>query len=76
MSHTKFRNPADDEESKMVYNVDNAPEWIANIYQECLNRKPDLTGMYYWIGVRDGGQSEAAIREGIYNSDEAVALRK
>jgi hypothetical protein len=31
--------------------------------------------MYYWIGVKDGGQSEAAIREGIYHSDEAVALR-
>ena len=72
----KFRNPADDEESKMVYTVENAPEWINNIYQEVLNRKPDLTGMYYWIGVKDGGRSEAAIREGIYNSDEAVALRK
>ena len=59
----------------MVYTVENAPEWINNIYQEVLNRKPDLTGMYYWIGVRDGGQSEAAIREGIYHSDEAVALR-
>jgi hypothetical protein len=71
-----FRNPADDEESKMVYNVDNAPEWINNIYQECLNRKPDLTGMYYWIGVKDGGRSVEAIRESIYHSEEAVALRK
>jgi hypothetical protein len=60
----------------MVYNVDNAPKWLDDIYQECLNRKPDLTGMYYWIGVKDGGQSEAAIREGIYHSDEAIALRK
>ena len=60
----------------MVYNVDNAPEWINNIYQEVLNRKPDLTGMYYWIGVKDGGKSVEAIRESIYHSEEAVALRK
>lgn len=60
----------------MVYNVDNAPEWINNIYQEVLNRKPDLTGMYYWIGVKDGGRSVEAIRESIYHSEEAVALRK
>ena len=60
----------------MVYNVDNAPNWINNIYQEVLNRKPDLTGMYYWIGVKDGGKSVEAIRESIYNSEEAVALRK
>ena len=59
----------------MVYNVDNAPNWINNIYQEVLNRKPDLTGMYYWIGVKDGGKSVEAIRESIYNSEEAVALR-
>ena len=59
----------------MVYNVDNAPEWINNIYQEVLNRKPDLTGMYYWIGVKDGGRSVEAIRESIYHSEEAVALR-
>jgi hypothetical protein len=72
----KFRNPADDEESKMVYTVDNAPEWINNIYQEVLNRKPDLTGLYYWIGVKDGGRSVEAIRESIYHSEEAVALRK
>jgi hypothetical protein len=71
-----FRNPADDEESKMVYNVDNAPDWLNNIYQEVLNRKPDLTGMYYWIGVKDGGRSVEAIRESIYHSEEAVALRK
>jgi len=60
----------------MVYNVENAPEWLNNIYQEVLNRKPDLTGMYYWIGVKDGGRSVEAIRESIYHSDEAVALRK
>mgnify|MGYP003656013259 FL=1 len=60
----------------MVYNVDNAPNWINNIYQEVLNRKPDLTGMYYWIGVKDGGRSVEAIRESIYHSEEAVALRK
>ena len=60
----------------MVYNVDNAPNWINNIYQEVLNRKPDLTGMYYWIGVKDGGKSVEAIRESIYHSEEAVALRK
>jgi hypothetical protein len=60
----------------MVYTVENAPEWINNIYQEVLNRKPDLTGMYYWIGVKDGGRSVEAIREGIYHSEEAVALRK
>jgi hypothetical protein len=71
-----FRNPADDEESKMIYTVDNAPDWLNNIYQEVLNRKPDLTGMYYWIGVKDGGRSVEAIREGIYHSEEAVALRK
>ena len=60
----------------MVYTVDNAPEWINNIYQEVLNRKPDLTGLYYWIGVKDGGRSVEAIRESIYHSEEAVALRK
>lgn len=60
----------------MVYNVDNAPNWINNIYQEVLNRKPDLTGMYYWIGVKDGGKTVEAIRESIYHSEEAVALRK
>ena len=60
----------------MVYTVDNAPERINTIYQECLNRKPDLTGMYYWIGVKDGGRSVEAIRESIYHSVEAVALRK
>lgn len=60
----------------MVYTVENAPNWINNIYQEVLNRKPDLTGMYYWIGVKDGGKSVEAIRESIYNSEEAVALRK
>ena len=60
----------------MVYNVDNAPDWLNNIYQEVLNRKPDLTGMYYWIGVKDGGRSVEAIRESIYHSEEAVALRK
>ena len=60
----------------MVYTVENAPEWINNIYQEVLNRKPDLTGMYYWIGVKDGGRSVEAIRESIYHSEEAVALRK
>ena len=60
----------------MIYTVDNAPDWLNNIYQEVLNRKPDLTGMYYWIGVKDGGRSVEAIREGIYHSEEAVALRK
>jgi hypothetical protein len=60
----------------MVYNVDNAPKWLNDIYQEVLSRKPDLTGMYYWIGVKDGGRSVEAIREGIYHSEEAVALRK
>ena len=60
----------------MVYTVENAPEWINNIYQEVLNRKPDLTGMYYWIGVKDGGRSVEDIRKSIYHSEEAVALRK
>ena len=60
----------------MTYDVKNPPEWLAKIYQECLGRMPDETGMYYWIGVHDGGQSVQAIYDGIYASEEAVAFRK
>jgi len=60
----------------MTYDINSPPGWLAAIYRDELNRAPDLTGMFYWIGVRDGGRSEVEIRKGIHHSEEATALRK
>lgn len=56
----------------MQYDVNNPPAWLSEIYEKHLGRKPDVTGMYYWIGVHDGGQTVEAIEKGISESEEAL----
>ncbi len=43
---------------------------IARLYSAAFDRKPDIGGLNYWIGVYEAGQSLPAIAGGFYKSPE------
>ena len=43
---------------------------IARLYSAAFDRKPDIGGLNYWIGVYEAGESLPAIAGGFYSSPE------
>ena len=44
------------------------------VYQAAFNRKPDLTGLGYWINEMDKGSSLSNVAGGFFQSPEFIAL--